>query len=322
MAFTITSSVKFEGYKAVLPSELEWDRSVENFSDWAKVKLPNKARVSSDQTIQTGVQFSEGMKVQVFAGYNHENDLQFKGFVRRVNFTVPVEIECEGYSYQLRKKQGFNFSDTKTTVKKILAEVTKGTDIKLHKSIPHIPLDKVFFKNCTGLQVLEWLKEKCLLSVYFVFDELYVGGLMLAPGATVKFRLGWNTVKDDQLKFNEKEFAQIKITVDKRDKTGKTKGKSAAPKVISGEKRLRTLISDTNTQQQIADQQRKKFVGAGYEGIITAFLKPHFEPGMAVEISDPHYNTRKGKYFGFGVKGSVNKNGGRQKIKIGYSLSA
>ncbi|MBT1702962.1 hypothetical protein [Chryseosolibacter indicus] len=322
MAFKLTSSVKFSGFKDVRPSELEWERSVENFSDWAKVKLPNRALLSTYQHVQTGTQFKEGDRVEIYAGYDNDNDLQFKGFIRRVNFTVPVEIECEGYSYQLRKKQGFNYSAQNITVKKLLTEVLKGTDIKLHNAIPNIPLDKVLFKNCTGLQVLEWLKEKCLLSVIFNYDELYVGGLMLPPSKTVRFRLGWNVVKDDQLKFNEKEFAEVKITVGRRDKDGKTKSKSAAPKVISGEKKLRTLITDSATQATIAEQQRKKFIGQGYEGVITAFLKPHFEPGMTVEISDPQYEARKGKYFGLGVRGSLSKSGGRQKIKIGYSLSA
>lgn len=323
--FKMTASVSFKGFKPVKPNALTWSRSVENFSDTAQVKLPNKARivggVNDGKFVQTGTQFPEGTLVEIYAGYNGENDLQFKGFVRRINFTIPVEIECEGYSYQLRKKLGINKSYKATTIKSILADLIQGTDIKLHPSIPNIPIEKVTFQNASGIQVLEWMKEKCLLTCYFVYDQLYVGGLQLAPSTTAKFRLGWNVVKDNELKFNEKEFSEVKITVLNRKANGQLSGKSSAPHgIVSGVKKLKTLITDSKTQSDIAERERGFIKNRGYEGTITAFLKPFVVPNMAVQIEDLKYKSRTGKYFVTGVDGSFSKSGGRQKIKIGNTL--
>ncbi len=320
--FAMTASVKFDGFKAVKPNALTWNRSVDNFSDTATIKLPAKANTEQYKIVITGTQFPEGTKVSILAGYDGDNDLQFKGFVRRINFTVPVEIECEGYSYQLRKKIGINKSYKTTTVKNILTDLIQGTDIKLHPAIPNIPIEKVAFQSASGIQVLEWLKEKCLLTVYFIFDELYVGGQQLAPGQTVKFRLNWNVIKDNELKFNEKEFADVKITVLHRNATGVLSGQSAANNngQVSGTKKIRTLLSDPTAMKAIAERERKLLINRGYEGAIMAFLKPHFEPGMAAALEDRQYKQRQGKYFGTGVEGSFSKGGGRQKIKIGNSL--
>jgi hypothetical protein len=318
--FKMTADIKFTGFKAIKPNSLTWNRSVDNFSDTATIKLPNQCKFN-DKTIQTGTQFPEGTPVLIDAGYNGKNDLQFQGFVRRINFTIPVEIECEGYSYQLRKKIGINKSYQSTTIKAILTDLIAGTDIKLHPAIPNIPIDKVTFQNASGIQILEWMKDKCLLTCYFVYNQLYVGGLQLVPEATAKLRLGYNVVKDNELKFNEKEFAQVKITVLNRSKRGTLSGQSSSPSgKISGVKKLRTVITDTKTQADIATRERQTLVNRGYEGAITAFIKPFVTPGMAVQIDDVKYKARTGKYFVTGVEGSFSKSGGRQKIKIGSSL--
>lgn len=322
--FKLTADITIGSFTSLKPSSINWSRGIKNFTDSAKIKLPAVAMLkkSGDQyeRIQTGLQFQEGMKVEIKCGYDGRNITVFKGFLSRRNFTVPLELECEGYAYQLRKKIGFNKSYQNTTVKKILTDLVEGTDIRISEAVPDIPLPKVTFQNSTGIQVLEWFKEKCLLTVYFKFDELYVGLLETQPSNTSKFRLGWNTVKDNELKFNNnKEFAEVRINIQKRDKTGAKKTKFVGAK-DGAVKTLKTAISDPATMQKIAEQEKEKFVNKGYEGGITAFLEPHVEPGDAVSIEDTKYPERTGKYFVSAVDGEFSSSGGRQKIKIGNAL--
>lgn len=322
--FTMTSNILIGNYAPVKPNAVSWKRSVENFSDTAVIKLPALTTLKKEgdtyENVQTGLQFNEGMIVKIYAGYDGLNDLQFHGFVRRVNFTIPCEVECEGYSYQLRKKLDFSKAYKSTTVRKILGDLIQGTDIKLSAFIPDIPIEKVTFSNASGIQVLDWFKSKCLLTVYFNFDTLYVGGLQLEPKSTVAVRLGWNVIKDSELKFNDnKEFADVRIEVGARNVQGEKK-RQMAGKLDGQVKRLNTAIRDTTTQKSIADQKRRELVNRGYEGAITCFLKPHIEPGMAISIDDTKYPERKGVYFVSGVDGDFSTSGGRQKIQIGYSL--
>lgn len=311
-------------FSAVKPNAAKWDRSIYNFTDSSTVKLPALTSLKKEgdtyEKVQTGLQIQEGMTLVVNAGYNGNKVLRFKGFVSRINFTIPVEIECEGYSYQLRKKLGFTKSYYGTTVKKILTDLVEGTDIKLSDAIPDIPLEKAVFENATGIQVLEWFKTKCLLTVYFIYDVIYVGGLEIAPAKTVKYRLGWNVIKDGDLKFNnKKEFADVRIVLSKKGKKG-SKTKTSSGSKAGPVKVLKSVVSDPAIQQDIADQVRKNLVNKGYEGSITAFLEPFAEPGMAAYIEDTKYPERTGTYFITEVAGDFSSSGGRQKVKLGNSL--
>ena len=325
--FAITAAVKIEGFKAVPPSALEWNIAVDNICDSAKVKLPALAIVQSAQGLslqQTGNALKEGLKIEIYAGYDNQNDLHFSGFIKRVNFSTPAELECEGYSYLLRKKIGINKNYKNSTAKKILQDLVSGTPIKLHKDIPNIPLDKAVFKNASGMDVLEWLKNKCLLAVYFQRDVLYCGGLMLAPSSSVKYRLGWNTAKDDDLRFGQRQAYDVKITVaGHKDYSGARQKQSAAPRIkAAGEKKLTTSVRDPSAQKAIAQREHDRLATEGYEGSVTGFLKPFVFPGMTCFIGDKKYPARTGRYFVNGVEGSVSTGGGRIKVKLGHKLSA
>lgn len=312
-------------------SSAKWNRHRDNYTDTASFVIPAICSLkcvdgTNYTNVATGLQFTEGMPVQIDCGYDGNNPTRFKGFISRVNYKIPLEIECEGYSYQLRILVDFTRTYSNTTVKAMLADLIKGTSIKLSDNIPNIPITKAVFRNCTGLQVLDWLKEKCLLSVYFNFDTLYAGlreinvnGQIQVTG-NVRHRLNWNVVKDNDLKFQDRtSFATVKIELAYRQKTG-VKNKVIAGKIDGEVKKLRTMIQDAAWNKLAAEDQRLQLVNKGYEGNITAFLLPLVEPGMSDEIIDKTYVDRNGKYFVEGVSGELSKSGGRQKILIGNSL--
>ena len=321
--FVMTANIFIADFKAIKPNALKWERSIFNHTDTATIKMPAISKLKKEgdtyTNVQTGLQFEEGMPVEVYGGYNGLNYLRFKGFVSRVNYTIPLEVECEGYAYQLRKKIGFTKSYYNTKVKTILEDLIVGTQIKLSDAIPEIPLEKCGFNNQTGLQVLEWFKKECLLTVYFNFDTLYVGALELEPKTEVKLRLGYNVIKDNELKFNnKKEFADVRIVLEKKGKKGT---KQSVKSSGDGQtKKLKSYLNDPAVLADIAEQKRKTFVNKGYEGSITAFLMPIVQPGDSLMIDDLKYPERTGKYFCTGLTGTMNESGGRQKISIGNSL--
>ena len=324
--FLMTADIKLGAFKPVKPNAVRWSRSIDSYSDTALIKLPAIARLKREgdeyENVQTGLQFKEGMKAEVYCGYDGKNDLRFKGFIRRVNFTVPLEIECEGYSYQLRKKEGYTQTYGSTTVRQVLADLVSGTDIKLSESIPDIPLTNIYFKNVKGTDVLEYLKDKCLLTIYFNHEVLYCGLRMTEAKATIKHRLNWNVLKDDGLKFEtNRELATVNIQVEKRSKDG-TK-KKAKQGVKDGSVKILKIrhIDDEALLKEIAEEERQKLLFRGYEGSITSFLHPVAEPGMASRIDDVRYPERTGTYFIEKVDGDFSTSGGRQKISIGAFLS-
>lgn len=326
--FQLTSTIQVQGIKNVIkPNAVKWKRSVSEYSDTATVKLPAVAMLKKNddtyERIETGLKFQEGQQIEIACGYNGKNNRHFLGFIRRISPTVPLEIECEGFSYQLRKKQGFNKSyKAGTKVKTLLNDLIQGTNIKLSKSIPDITIESpVSFSHKKGTDVLDWLKEKMLMTVYFNFDELYVGPKYIELKKKVKLRLGWNVIEDSELKFKDrKDLEEVRVQISQKEKNGKKEMAEHDSKYENTKQIKLTVRLDAATRKLIAADQKKRLVNRGYEGAVTTFLLPHAEPAMIAEIDDKKYPERAGKYFIEAVEGDYSSGGGRQKIKIGASL--
>jgi hypothetical protein len=324
--FVMTCAIKIANYKPVPPNSVKWVRSIDNYSDTCTIRIPAICRLQTSgdhyEMVPTAQAFKEGDPVEVWAGYDNKNYLRFKGFIRRVNFSIPLELECEGFSYQLRKMEGYTKSYAQTTVKQLLKDLIVGTSIRLSDKIPDIPLKNIYFKNVRGTDVLEYLKDKCLLTLHFNYDELYCGLRMTDIKGTVRHRIGWNVVKDSELKFERnRELAKVNIRVEKRIINGHKK--KAVRGVKDGSEKILKIrhLEDEKFLAQIAEQKRQELLFRGYEGNITGFLVPYVEPGMATRIDDLKYPERTGSYFIERVDGEFSSSGGRQKITIGALLA-
>ncbi|KAK6033562.1 tape measure domain protein [Ostertagia ostertagi] len=295
---------KIGPYKPFKPNAIKWKRSIDSYSDSSLIKVPSVAMLKSGGDVYTrvesGLQFKEGMKVEVACGYNGNNLVRFKGFVRRINYTLPCEIECEGYSYQLRLKQNINKVYPKgTKMKTVLVDLVEGTDIKLSSRIPDVTVaSAIVFKRATGVQVLDWFKDKMLQTVYFNYDELYVGLKETELKGTVRHRLGWNVIKDNDLKFNDhKEHAEVKIQLQSRGVDGGFVKEVYDTKYTNTKVKRVQVRFDAAYMAQMAKDYKASLLGWGYEGMITTFAVPYVEPGMVDSIEDPRYQERNGRYF-------------------------
>jgi len=356
MAFYLTSNVIIGGFEKVQVNKVAWKTDVGSFIDSCNITLPRAVYLVNPAGTQTQeidllnpnrnkvYQFKEGDKVSVSLGYNNNNEKRFEGFIRNVKLGIPVELECEGYGYQLYKVI-FNGTYANVTVKKLLQDVTEGTDIVLSPEMPDVPLKNVRFKNATGIQVLEYLKKECQLAVYFNFNELYVGTLFGKVQKHAKVKIGWNTVKDDDFQ-KRKEAVSMKIVVREKDKKGevtKTKSKlklteaekEAERKQKEKERQERALNRITkkydnekeikikagipaNYVQEIVNRLQLKENYRGYEGSLQLFLVPYVNKGMVLEVDGGMYPDKSGNYFIESVSGEFGMSGGRQTVNLGF----
>lgn len=329
--FRMTHDIIVEGVNGDKPfkaSSMTWRRSVDNFSDHAIIRLPALTRLrivgeGYGASVQTGLLFKEGMKVTIRAGYDDNNTERFTGFIRRVNFSVPLELECEGYSYQLRKKSYTKSWKKGWRLRSLLEDLIQGTDITLSADTAETTIDtNAPFDNFRGVDVLDWLKDKGRLTVNFKGRELYAGLDEIPLPGEAKFRLGWNTVKDSELKFNtDKEFAELRFELEANRKKDGTKSKTIRDSKYTDTKVERLYLDyDESFRKKLAASRQKKFQNRGYEGSLTAFLQPHVLPGMTAIIDDMRYPDRSGRYFVDAVEGEFSRSGGRQKVKLGHVL--
>lgn len=324
--FYLTSDITIGNYKKVKPSKVSWKMSVNSFTDTCTIELPRITYLKTVKTVTEDKQepnerkeyvFKEDDKISISLGYNGNNVKRFEGFIKRVNMGMPVQIECEGYSYLLYDVI-FNKSYASVTVKQLLTDVCAGTEIVLSPEMPTIPLKNVRFKNATGIQVLEWLQKECHLAVYFNFNELYVGTQFGKKQATVKFRLGWNTVKEDDFKKRIVD-KNVRIVIQEKSEKGEVKRTKSDVQKYSADKALKIKAGiPADLLKQIANRLQTKSNYNGYEGNITAFLEPAVTKGMVAAITDKQYPEREGRYFVESVSGEFSKSGGRQTIQLGF----
>lgn len=341
MSFTLNSNITIGAYNRIKPNEVKVSLSLTDYVNRAIVKLPASARLVNAQkevsnTIQTALQFNEGDKVVIELGYNGQLVKEFEGFISRVNVATPCEVECEGYSYQLRKVQPKSKVFKNAELKEVLQYIITGTDIKLSSLIPGCKIQKLVIDGHTGQEVLELIKKALndLLYINFHDKELYAGLAYLDPKNKAVYRLGWNVIKDTNLK--QRKSGNDKITVVYRGKkkdgthveaTIKSKGQS---NVITtegsagngGETKVITThtITDEATLKQMAAAKLKKLSYDGYEGKITAFLQPFCQHGWKAKLIDKTYPERSGEHIVEAVEVTYGMSGARRIIQIGERL--
>lgn len=322
--FYMTSDITIGNYKSVKPNSVKWKCSVSNFVDTCSIKLPLAASLASpvegteNLFANTTTVFNEGDKVDVKLGYDGENTLRFKGFINRINYATPLELECEGYSYQLKKKI-FTKSYPSVTIKKILTDLTEGTDIKLSEYIPDVTLTSVTFNKAPGIKVLEWFQKEVLCVVFFDFDTLYVGSSKFAlPKPTAKLSLGWNTVEDKEFK-KTLEDTETTVHIVEKNPNGQVKRtKSEQQKYDNVEDvKARAGLPDKFLKTVVNELQKAKNY-AGFSGDITCFLIPHVEKCYVANVQSKRYPEKEGNFFVDTVQGSFDTGGGRQKITLKF----
>lgn len=324
--FHLSSEITIGNLLQVKPASVKWETSVESYVDNCTIDLPRVKYLTTDKfstedksELNTRKEYivKEGDAVDVLLGYDGRNERRFKGFVRRVVQGLPVKVECEGYAYLLYDVI-FNKSYSSTTAKQIVTDLCQDLDIVISSEIPNIPLQNVRFKNATGIQVLDWLKDECKLAVYFNFNELYIGTLFGKSQKTVKLRLGWNTIKDDNFKQRELD-KNVKINIVEKNVKGEVKRTPSDVKKYGNEKDVKVKAGiPSELLKQIANRLQTKSNYGGHQGDIEIFLEPFFNKGFVANIDGFRYPEKSGNYFVEAVKGSFGRNGGRQTIQLTF----
>lgn len=313
--FVLNSKISIGGLSFSGVNEVRIKRSIHSYVDTAMIKIPAICNVRSKDgknkyQVRTGQQFNEGDAVTIDLGYNGELAREFEGFVKHVQPNEMVEVECEGYVRQLRLNDCGSKKLDSTSAKELLQLATKGTDIKV-ECPDNIPIADVEMINATGADICDLIRKATegRVTVFFREPNVLWCGLIytatrlnvlgdkgLAKG-DVKYRIGYNVVRDSDLKVREpKEKVQLLyngLLATKEKIFTKTQLKSAAAKL------RRTLVHIPSKEwlQKIADEGENHMNYTGYEGRINGFLYPICFPSHTAYIQDDNTPNRAGTYI-------------------------
>jgi hypothetical protein len=341
--FVLGSDITIGKFKRVKPHSVKIEKSMFSYVDKAMITLPITSRIKQagvvvSETVETAKQFGEGDKVTVLLGYNGKLRNEFEGFISRVNFTTPLEVQCEGYSYQLKIKTYLK-TFKQVQLLDVLKYLVAGTDIRLdEKLIPGFKIEKMVLQNHSGTEALEMIKKISgnTIRLFFTGNLLYAGLQYLKPKADVKYRLGWNVIKDGNLKQRQaknqdvevhyigekKDGTKVRVKVGNHTSTKDQVIKTNAIAGATGEtKIIKThAVVDESSLKQMADAKLKQLKYDGYEGKITAFGIPYCEAGYRGVIEDQKYPERSGNYIVESTEVNYTTGGFRRIVGIGYKL--
>lgn len=332
--FVLNSIIKIGDFKPFRGlHEVVVKKSIRNFNDTAIIKLPASSVVvdkkqNETKSVDTAKAFKRGDKVNVQLGYNGQMREEFEGFIARINKSTPCEIECEGYAFQLRGKQ-VNKVWKNATLSEVLKEIVSGTDIIIDPNIDDINVDVIQLIKKSGFEALTELGKQLKGAVAFWFDKnILFAGLALTQMSErnrnnkpdVKFKIGYNVVRENQMKERLAGDNQYEVELVYKEKDGKKNiAKVGVPNSNSIRKNIQA-VKDNEWRQKMAAEMEQRENYSGFDGKITAFLQPYCKPTQKMNIEDPRYSERSGNYLIESTELKFGRSGARRIIGISIKL--
>ncbi len=351
--FELKSEITIGGFRFSGVHEVRIAKAMHDLVETAKIKLPSVARVIKNGKVQpgnivTGKQFKDGDPVTIKLGYSvgnqgigqNSNGLheEFNGFVRLRNMDMPLEVVCEGYSWQLRRYSITNFWSS-VSVKDYLMTAVSGCDGNYPITIEcdlDMELNNVDVNNQTGLEMIQELGKMTdnAVTCFFVRPGVLWCGLpytnyvqgkdILGDGheTKLKYRPGYNALQGSQLKDRFLIDNPVVVRYTRKMANGSvvsgTSGNSSG--AVKVRNKVLGHVMDASWLTTLAVEKSWQLNYSGYEGYLTGFLQPFANPGKSVYITDSRYPEKNGVYLVEGTEVVFGVNGARRFVEVGMKL--
>lgn len=295
--------------------------------DKATIILPNRGvlrKYGGDiEPVKIEDKFDTGMSVRVYLSYEgYAEQLEFEGYIAKIKAGWPVELTCEDEMYKLKRRKPISKSYKQTTVKKLLRELVPS--VVLGGNLPDITIDNFQVNKATPAQVLDELRSKYSLAIYFRGKQLYAGLPFLEKDLqqkSVRYDLLKNIVEESLDYVKEKD---VRLKVRAVSFLSNNKKIEAVSGDADGEEKTVHFYKETSmaTLQKLADSRVKECRYEGYRGELTGFGLPFCVHGMAAVVYDSrHVERKEGKYLIESVKTSFGTGGFRRTVNLGAKIN-
>lgn len=316
--FVLTSEITIGSVTFKSVHDVQIKRSIYSLAATAVIKVPVTAVLKHEGEppahIETASAIKVGDSVTIRLGYNNQLRTEFTGYVKRLNYKLPLEIECEDEYYKTRFVNCV-FSAKETTLKACLNDVLSGFKTG---EIADLTLKNFVINNKPGSWLLGYLKKEYGLLAYFdINGKLYVGKANSVKGETVKYVLRENVIDDKELKYQLAQDVKLKVKAVCYYKDG-TKIEGELGEDGGEQKTLYYYdVKDAGELKALANEELRRYSFDGYRGKIRTFLQPYALPGMVADLTDKTYPERSGSYFIEAVTTTFGTGGGRRTVEIG-----
>lgn len=300
-------------------------QSIKQLADTASIVVPrafSEVKVAGKTTSMEKRNITDYIKVDdpvnIRLGYNGQLKEEFAGYVTKIGADMPLQIECMDEMAKL-KKTTFNKVFESATLKDILRHITSGY---VHEVIDNLNIGKYTINNASAFQVLEELRKDYGLHSYFKNAKLHVGfPISIPPRQVHRYVVNRNVrAKSNDLKFVKKDDVRLLLKAISIGRDGKRIFSEYGKK--GGTQRTLHFTEKTREElQKLAEKNYKSLSFDGYQGMLPCWGIPRTKAGDTVEITDPKYSERNGRYLIEGVTIKFNGSDGfLRENKLGLKL--
>lgn len=335
--FVLTSDVTIGKFRFSGVNAVEIKRSIHSIAETATITVPSISRiVNNGKTLPgnsiTGQQFRDGDPVTINLGYNGALQTEFRGFVKQRSMKMPLTIECEGYSWLLRRNSVSNFWQS-ISVKNLLEAAVSRIDSRYKISVRcdiDIELTNVAINQESGFDIIKKILAYTdgNVTCFFIKPDVLWCGLLYTPVAKgdnvlnmnrVKYRMGYNVIKDNSLTQHTTEHQPTEVKYSKKHGNGDkaTEASDAFRNHARTHSKILNQIKHSGALKQLANEKAFQLNYSGYEGHISTFLQPYVEPGYEAYISDDRYPELDGSYLVESTEVHFGQSGARRVVEIG-----
>lgn len=336
MAVALTSEIIIGNLRTRRLHDVRVKRSIHSFVDTATITLPSIAKILRKdgqlppQEITTGKAFKDGDKVSIKLGYDDNNIQEFEGFVTRRNLNMPLQVECEGYSYQLRRNKVSGYWK-EISVKELMQKAVADTDITV-QCTTDIKLTNVKATDATGVKLLEFILKETegAISIFFISPKVLWAGLIysdtgqgkdVAGLGTAKYRLGFNCPRENDIKERIIEDNPVVVNFLKRTPNGTIFNdvSSETAKLARRHKKVLNHLKETFLKV-LAQEKQDRLNYLGYEGKLKAFAIPYCAPSWVLWVEDSRYPELDGWYLCESTDLKFDEKGAIREIELGVKV--
>lgn len=294
-------------------SSVHIESSWKMLTDSAEIILPRRIRNFAGKDLKQ--LFMSGDRVKIELGYDSNLHTEFEGYISLIGWGIPLTIRCEDEMYNLKRKT-ISYSAKSVTLKKLLADVAKGYEVKTNYDAE---LGAVRYSSKTVAEIFNDIRKKTNLRCYFVGKTLYCGNVYSEKVDTekVKIVLEKNAVSQDLNETNG-EF-QVKVV-----SIGAGGKKLEAKAGIEGSEVYNLSYNEKGKSIKVEDL--KKFAKDFYESLkkqkyrggVELFGIPIIHHGMTIDLTSEITPEMNGCYYVEKVTKDFSDDATyRQKLELG-----
>jgi len=307
-------SIKIGVYVFNYVVDLTSSTGIDQLTDTCTIDIPRKVSWQG-KTIALGEDgiIRTGNRVTVKCGYDGTLQTVFKGYLKHIKPGTRVRLTCENEMYTLKSKV-INKSFKSIDLTGLLGEILPSDIVY---AAADIQLGQIVISNMSVAKVLEQLRSDFGVYSYFRNDVLYSGFAYWPDIATEhNLRFGHNIIDDSSLEFIREEDVRLKVKAISIQKNNTRIEKEIGDP--EGDQRTIFFYGiDAASLKSLAEAELQKLKYSGLKGSVTIFGEPFITKGDVVNITDPEYPERDGKYLVQGVDYKFGTAGYRQKIELG-----